>query len=536
VWDYLHVMTVDSGTLEEDGKSIFVGQGGKEILSPWVRVKLGEKVSILQLNGQPAVPESLAGAEYVDFYGTQHVVITQPLGADGKLWSLYEPGTGKQTKFPDAATFRWNWNEVAAGALWMKDKTTARWHLMHMDGSTYGHSQPEAEKPDGWGFIEGRGLLHKAEGWHFIDPAGKDISPERWEEARNFSEGLAAVRRAGKWGFMDLDGKWAIPSVWEEVGDFSRGLAAVRRGAYWGYLDTRGTLAIEPVWDEANAFRPWKGEPGPDGKVPVLDVAEVKMKGFTYDAAGGRFSAHRAVADPFAQGKQTAPAAAALIDRSGRLIVEPASWNLWEEDFGYVVSRHFTVNTYSDENIRKPYAEVIVKWQGTTPNTATRSWRTRFDTQVPVYSPALGWKQAAPEDGVWRRGLPWQLVDETGKPLTEAVWNEPYYSARMDEFAPGLIHARSMDQKYGLLRKDGSLVVPAKFDRIAWVATGVAAAWSSTEGGLLDTNGKWVFQDNDKIRIARFGADGDRTTGPQHRHGLIIIEDTPEWGYARLNR
>jgi hypothetical protein len=116
-------------------------------------------------------------------------------------------------------------------------------------------------------------------------------------------------------------------------------------------------------------------------------------------------------------------------------------------------------------------------------------------------------------------------------------WNEPFYDAkRTDPFSGGLITARSEEQKYALLRLDGTRVVPPVHDRIAWIAPGVAAVWSRDDGGLIGRDGNWLFRDNDRIRIARFGSRNAKTTAAQYRHGLVVIEDTPKWGYAELNR
>ncbi len=485
-WDELEVLPVNSGSLGQDGKSVKLGLGGGEILSPWVRVKDGDKTLILRPDGVPAIPETLTGAEYVDFYGPSQIVVTQPSGENGKLWSVYEPAKGKQVKFPKARTFRWNWNTAAAGVLWMQDNTTAKWRLMSREGVDFGHAQPEEKKPDGWVFVEGRGRLHTPDGWMFVDTGIKSISEERWEQSREFSEGLAAVRREGKWGFVGIDGRLVIPCVWDETGDFSRGLAAVRRAGLWGYMDGKGALVIEPVWDVAGSFEPWLGEPGLDGVKPEMNMAQVKIQGFT-----------------------------AVIDRKGSLLVDPTR-----------------------KEVRKGAAlingaeELILMKQGDAAIPVTRV--SGSDDRVEV-SPARFWQQRGGATSRQSQGG-WMLMDERGKALTPPDWRQPEDGMYEDPLAGGLLHLRSEDGFYGLIRRDGTTAVAPRFDRITWVAPKVAAVWSRTEGGLIDAAGAWIFQDTRKVRIARFLDPIPDEPDPQFRHGLVVIEDVPRWGFARLNR
>lgn len=487
-WDELDVLPVNSGSLGNDGKSILIGSVGARFLSPWVRVKEGDKTKILHTNGQSAIPDKFAVAEYVDFYGPTHVVFKQPDGQGGFVWSMYEPATGDQVKFTEASTFRWNWNMASKGVIWMKDKATAEWRLLSRKGYDFGHRQPEAEKPDGWGFVEGRGLLHKPDGWVFVDTAIKPILPDKWEKARDFSEGRAAVSKEGKWGFIGLDGRTLIAPVWDQVLDFSRGRAAFQKEGRWGYVDPEGKVVIEPVWDEAQSFRKWLGESAADNAEVSMDVAEVKIN-----------------------------AAAAFIDRSGRLVVDPSQPR--------IVRRGAAAVNGKDELIvvRPQASEVVIR----------RTWNEN-ERETLEATPARAWMRTVPDASGQK--FDWTLVDETGKALTKAGWGEPWYDRKADPLAGGLLSVRTKDQKYGLIRRDGTVAVEPRFDRIAWIAPKVAAVWTRDAGGLIDAAGNWLFKDNDKVRVARFGLRDRRATEPQHQHGLALIEDVPKWGYARLNR
>jgi len=544
-WDELDILHVRSGSLAEDGKTALVGSSGTTILSPWVMVKRDGKSSILRTDGTPAVPETMTGVEYVDFYGPDHVVLREVDAQGGVMLMIHEPATRRTRRFPAAAKLLWNWNSALHGFIWLQTKDTLVWALKGKDGKDYAHTQPEIEIPTGWGFVEGRARLHKPDGWIHIEADGKPISAQKWEQIRDFREGRAAVSRAGKWGFIDLKGTVVGELVYDEVRDFNEGLAAVRQAASWGFLALNGVLAsemkyeyvrdlerglaavkvggrwgyvdgqglqvIEPVWDEAENFFAWEGEPDA-GVTPSLDVAEVKIKG-----------------------------AAALIGRDGALIVDPRTPSLTRDDAAYINDKE----------------QLIVMQKGGLAAVTKRSFpptpkghpRLYYKVAVDV-SPALQWQwsDAALKSAVdalanndWRsmqslQATTWRLVNETGETIAEGDWGQPWYDQEIDPFAGELISARSLEQKYGLIRKDGSVVIAPRFDRIAWVAPGIAAVWSLEVGGLMKADGQWIFKDSDTVRLARFGLKRSRKTENQHRHGLALIEDVPKWGYARLNR
>lgn len=545
-WDELIVLSVRSGSLAEDGKTALVGSGGTPILSPWVRVKNGDKTLILRTDGTPAIPDTMPDAQYVDFYGPNHVVLREVDAQGVATLMVHEPATRGTTRFPAAAKLLWNWNTALHGFIWLQAKDTLAWVLKGKDGEDYAHTQPAIEMPGFWGFVEGTGRLHKPDGWVHIGADGKPISAEKWEQVRDFREGRAAVSRAGKWGFIDLKGalvgeliydevrdykqglaavnqagQWGflalngVPATelkYEYVRDLERGLAAVKVNGRWGYVDGQGRMVIEPVWDDAENFFAWQGEPDA-GVTPSLDVAEVKIRG-----------------------------TAALIGRDGTLIVDPRMPTLTRDGAAYVNDKEQLIVMQKAGG-----AAVTPRIFPPTPQGHSRLY---FKVAVDV-SPAFQWQwsDAALKSVVdalakddWRslyslRGTTtWKLVNETGKIVADGDWGEPWYDSKVDPFAEGLISARTREQKYGLIRKDGSVVLAPRFDRIAWVAPGLAAVWSADEGGLMKADGRWLFKDSDTVRLARFGLKRSKTTELQYRHGLALIEDVPKWGYARLNR
>ncbi len=518
-WDTLDVLPVRSGSMARDGKNILVGAGGEAIQPVWIKVTRGAETHILRPDGTRAIPESVVGATYVDFYGPEHLVITQPDGVDGKLWSLYEPATGKQTKFPGAATFRWNWNTAHVGLLWQKDKDApGDWRLMTKDGQDTGHTQPEPEKPDGWGFTDGRAPLHKADGWTFVGSDVKPVSTDRWDEVRDFSEERAAVRKGDKWGFVGLDGRVVVAPEWAVVGDYSRGLAPCKGDGFWGYLGKDGKVVIPHVWDAVHAFAPLSAAVEKAGQTPtLLDVALVEVRGKI-----------------------------AVIDPEGRLLTDPKFRRLFRRPPGGLAAWAFVGPALS----RREVAEMTPERFGVSlargiPTLEERSWA----KDAVVVSSDRSWTFVNVSGDADQPGEIWQLSDATGAACGAFMGGRPVGAAGRgaDPLARHVIIASGRNEKFGIVRRDGSVVVPPEFDTIAWVGPDTAAAWHRDGGGLVTAEGNWVFRDNADVRVARFEQrdvppipeePGERLDSPwrRYRHGLVAIEETPKWGFARLNR
>jgi hypothetical protein len=520
-WDEVKVLDVRTASLAEDGKQLVMGPGGKKLLSSWIRVKGRNGHQILTAEGKPAITPKIGDAQYVDFYGSKHIVL-MGTGPDGNaLWSLYEPYTDTKSDFPDANRMFWNWSMSLSGLLWIESKADSSWKLMDATGKDLGHSQ--VEKPDEWEIREGMGLLQDAKGWFFVNGKGQRLGTETWTNARPPSEGRVAVERDGKWGFINKEGMVIAEPVWVEVRDFKLGLAAVKgENGWWGFIDLDGKVAIPPVWDEVGAFSRIGYDPTGKVRRQERDVVPTRLKGLW-----------------------------GCIDRTGRLLVVPKHFEPTAEFVPLFNEHGLVADKWSKQVTNWILNEggAPVMW-GTRPFTGVK-WRSvdgsgkpisyfgpnqrwQYDDGSPVLvnnAPVTTWSQS---EGLFRNKLPFVDGFSVAK---SGNWFDPYYNKGWpDIFSGGLIPARTSEQKYGLLRLDGVQVVHPVYDRIAWVAPGIAAAWSRIDGGLLDRGGKWIFRDNDQFRIARFGARNARSTDAQYRHGLVVIEDSPKWGFARLKR
>lgn len=75
------------------------------------------------------------------------------------------------------------------------------------------------------------------------------ITPNEFDEVRDFSEGLAAVMKDDKFGYINNKGEVVIPFLFDWAGEFSEGLAVVMKDGVYGFVDTKGNSTFD-VQDE----------------------------------------------------------------------------------------------------------------------------------------------------------------------------------------------------------------------------------------------------------------------------------------------
>lgn len=338
-------------------------------------------------------------------------------------------------------------------------------------------------------------LKEGSEDWHLMTSKGVDLGysqkskPFRWD----FGEGLAVVRKDGKAFFIRNNGEAAFDTTWESARNFSSGLAAVKLGGKWGYIDRTGKLVLEPKWDFALDFIPIPGA-----------AADIVAPAQVMTGKDGRWG---------------------FIDRNGDWILEPFlepgqhESKMIQSLSLYLQKEPINGMTAADMYIMIARSSI---WQTV--------GRDSFWMTVPITIDRVWGTHGLRSDGL-RGG--YYLLDGAGKKLSDTEWEAPWFGARADSLANGLITARTISQKYGLIDSEGKEVVAPVFDRICWVGPGVAAVWGN-ENGLIDSSGKWLFRDNGENQISRF--DAYRTTPSYCRHGLVVIENIPKWGFARLKR
>jgi len=503
-WDELSVLPVRSASLAADGENLLFGlikrraTDDTPLISPWLRVRRGDDILFIRETGESTIPPSMPGAEYLDFYGPDHVVLIERNEDGGELRSLYEPATDTILPFPGAKRLHYNWNMARHRLIWQLVEQGGEevWHLSNLNVRT-GITMPAEMEPLGWGFIDGIALLWQQDGFAFVRTDASLLSPDRWVDARDFSEGRAAVKRDGMWAFIGTDGLPTTEFEFEETQDFNQGLAAVRQGDAWGFINPDGTWAVAPAFSHATSFTIWHGEATDDDRdPPALAVAHVRRNGSDL-----------------------------LIDRNGAMLVDIPEGS---------IGNRFNPNhrSYTNQTILLDSYSLIRK------GGATRVVRRELNTDGPHHTR----DQIISQTRTWRMidRIGWMPHDEEGKPLGTETWSSPPYQASRnpDPFANGMIQTANHTRSLGLLHKDGSIALEPEYDRIIWVAPGVVAVWNKYDGGVRSAD-SWIFRDSheQETRVARF-EERHAWRGPesQFRHGLVLVESIPRWGYIRLNR
>jgi len=137
---------------------------------------------------------------------------------------------------------------------------------------------------DACSFSEGLAAVKQdtVNGYGYIDSNGKEIIPQKYNDALPFSEGLAAVNKGQKgyfiWGYIDKTGKEVTPFIYLWAYSFNNGLARVQKqDKKWGYIDKTGKEVIPCIYDDASDFTDGLAFVKKDGKYSILSITTPKV-------------------------------------------------------------------------------------------------------------------------------------------------------------------------------------------------------------------------------------------------------------------
>jgi hypothetical protein len=489
-WD--RVEPHDSGMtlVWKEGRVGVVNKAGRLVLQPewdsiWItennllRAKRDKTKLVFNSQGAPVIPEEMPDSQYVDFYGTGCITKTKRPDKS-TLWSLCDPATGAPVHFENAARVYWNRSMAENGVLWIEERDSGQWSLIRRDGTPLGIRQDT--KPEMWTLTEGLARHTKEDATvAFTDTNGVELASQPWDDARNFQNGLAAVMTDGKWGFIDKTGKLVIPAIWDDAGDFqnigteSAPLlrAIVTMDETQGLLDAKGNMIGKLRWDRIDRFQ---------------NVGQSRWLAIVHSGANQGF-----------------------VDGNGTVVVEPEWEKIGEfRDYGsgrWLAEAHRNGKVGFLDATGRMVLEPMGKSVG-------QSWR---------YPGLLALKVETKDSD--------QLQDAVflpdGTPINPA--------ALRGNIGLGgtqiLITSRG---KSGLYSPTGTVLIEPRWDHMAWVAPGIVAAWTDSDGALLDTKGRVLFRDNATRRLARFHSPRAVGSPGMHKHGVVLIETPPVWGFATL--
>jgi hypothetical protein len=450
-----------------------------EVISPdWVRIWVGGREGLVNAKG-----EQILGPEWerVEVAGNGLLLAT-----DGDRKLVFDRA-GKALLPADLEGAEYV--DFYAGGFVVRSKNT--------DGSTlWSLCDPGQPKPVSFtnaarvywsGGMAENGLLWIEERdsgrWSLIKRDGTPlglsqmVQPSKWHMTEGF--GLLS-KDDGMMVHVDAAGKELGNKTWEKASFFRHGLAAVATGGKSGFLGTNGELVVPAEWDEVGDFENIGSE-----EAPVL-LARV--------AREGRWG---------------------CIDRSGSVVVEPQ----WDEMSAFARAgdrralasvRRGNLWGIIDQGgavVIEPCAERAGNMQGGVVTLTVKKEGEQYGRYVHYDTNGAE--------------IDWQAVETKRK-------------NKKDPLSEGMELYKSREEKLGLKDAAGKFVVAPKWDYIAWIGPQLAAAWNESEGGIFDETGTALFRDDAKRRLARFNRPDERLTPRRYQQGLVLIEATPVWGYAKL--
>jgi hypothetical protein len=288
-------------------------------------------------------------------------------------------------------------------------------------------------------FSCGRALIKIGEKYHVIDKSGKVKFACEWDvPARGgFSCNLLRLTKDGKHGFFDLNGRIAIDAVYDDARDFSEDMAAVSKEGKWGFIGTDGRVVLPLEWDRVGSFS--------EG---LAAVSKERKAGF--------------------------------IDKTGKLVI-PLQYSQ-VKDFQHGIAlvydgaeKRWGVINAEGSFLTEP------KWQN--------------------YPSIVGDDRIVFQDGDLEKSkgrLLWGLADSKGKVIVEPKWTRVgtgsgFSSGLAVAVLPGTNDDDWNNGKHGYIDRDGTAVIPYKFDYTNWFQDGMAYAYDDTKSGYIDTTGEFVF-------------------------------------------
>ncbi len=367
-------------------------------------------------------------------------------------------------------------------------------------------------------YSEGRYSYRQGALYGYLAEDGSEITPCVYSAVTPFSEGLACVCLDGKYGYIGKDGETVLPFVYDQASPFQEGRAYFCRGeayglirresleeqrlegyesisafregrAYfcrdglYGYMDLDGQTVIEPVYDDAGYFYDGLAVVRKNGLCGVVGKDGEEVLPCRYDAV--------TLEETYILGEQED--LMYCFDRTGRELLS-GTWNYIREEEGMLQARREDKCVLADAN-----GKILYEVMGSS-NLYPISGR----ELLAVYNEA---GQYGIVDYEGQIIVPFQYeyighkVDEIGLYYTDSETGKGGYLDG-DSFAVKIpavydyigetVQGRavvSQDEKYGVLRADGTLEYPLAYDRIVLFSDGSLALWNGDTAVLRDRQG-----------------------------------------------
>jgi len=160
-----------------------------------------------------------------------------------------------------------------------------------------------------------------------------------------FAEGFARVKYRNKFGYIDVQGNFIISAKFDDASFFKEGRAAVLVGNKWGYINKKGTIIIKPEYEEVYYFfedRAWVKKNGKYGFIDNYGRIILPIQYRFYHKGWRLYDARRYYGFREGRAYVGVDEKFGFIDQNGKFVIEP-KYDYWYSDFkfGYAV---ITVN------------------------------------------------------------------------------------------------------------------------------------------------------------------------------------------------
>jgi hypothetical protein len=473
-WDYIKGIESGLTLVWKEGRVGALDSDRNLILQPeWDSLRISENNLLRAKRGE---------REFI--FDSKGVPVLPEEMAEAKYIDSYRDGCIVKTERPDGTTL-WSLCDPSKGApVHFENASRVYWNY---EFTEYGVLWIEERDSGQWALINRDGTPTGIKAQSKPDLSDiRNLGLPRTETANLTALKIADLtpsETGGKWGFMDKTGKLVIPAVWDDAGEFEnigtestpvlRAVVSVE-GKH-GLIDAKGNLIGKPRWDRIDRFQKagedrWLATVHSDSLQGLIDGNGTVVSGPQWDGIG-EFRDYKSARWI---ASATLNGKVGFLDAAGKVVVEP-----------------------------------IGKQQGFTP-----------------YPGLLVLK--VEDKGTGGQKDAYFLPD--GTPINPAT-------LRGNIGLGGTQILKTTKGKSGLYSHNGTVLVEPRWDHMGWVAPGIAAAWTNSNGALFDTKGRILFRDNATRRLVRFRSpeQGERGASPyMHRHGMVLIETPPVWGYAKF--
>lgn len=318
----------------------------------------------------------------------------------------------------------------------------------------------------------------------YLSEEGDRITSCLYEEAMPFSEGLACVRLDGKYGYIGKDGETMLPFIYDQASSFREGVAYFSIGEEYGLIDPEGNVVLE--LKDCDSISPFR-------------------EGLAYFSVDGRYG---------------------YMNKNGDTIVEPIY-----DDVGYfhngiaiVIKDGLGGVIGKDGSEILPPEYIAIRTLGSCILAQKGDRLFFYDTDGNEISSAPG-NQASEGDGIYYISIDNKtgFADEDGRIILDPVYegirpiparelvmvqNEegeygildyegnitvPFCRYDSVSYFEGDRAVVEANEKYGVLRYDGTLEMPIEYDKIELFSDGSVAVWEGDTVELTDSGGNLIL-------------------------------------------